>query len=111
MKVLVTGGTGFIGSHLVERLRFEGNEVLCIAKDPLNIQVLKSLGCSVVLADLNNGLMWESVLEGVEQIYHVAGVTRARNPHDYYEGNYHATKKFVEVCSHSSLIFQSEHML
>ncbi len=103
MKVLVTGGTGFIGSHLVERLRAEGDEVVCIAKDPLNIKVLESLGCHVVLADLNNGMMWESVLDGVEQIYHVAGVTRARTPHDYYEGNYLATKRFVEICSHSSL--------
>jgi nucleoside-diphosphate-sugar epimerase len=103
MKVLVTGGTGFIGSHLVERLRSEGDQVVCIAKDPLNIQVLESLGCTVVLADLNNGLVWESLLDGVEQIYHVAGVTRAQNRQDYYEGNYLATKKFVEICSHSSL--------
>jgi nucleoside-diphosphate-sugar epimerase len=103
MKVLVTGGTGFIGSHLVERLCAGGDEVVCVAKDPLNIRLLESLGCTVVLADLNNGLMWDSVLDGVEQIYHVAGVTRARDPGDYYEGNTLATRRFVEICSDSSL--------
>jgi nucleoside-diphosphate-sugar epimerase len=99
MKILVTGGTGFIGSHLVERLRREGHEVLCVAKDVLNAQVLESIGCSVVLEDLNNGVAWESILNGVDCVYHVAGVTRCRSAHEYYEGNYRATKHFVNICS------------
>jgi nucleoside-diphosphate-sugar epimerase len=99
MKVLVTGATGFIGSHLVERLRKEGHEVRCIAKDPMNVKVLEAAGCRVVLGDLNNGVDWDTLLAGVEIIYHVAGVTRCRRPEEYYEGNTIATKRFVEVCS------------
>ena len=99
MKILVTGGTGFIGSHLVERLRRKGHEVRCVAKDRLNVQALESIGCSVVLADLNNGVSWEPLLNDVEYVYHLAGVTRCRSPHEYYEGNFQATKHFVDVCS------------
>ncbi len=99
MKVLVTGGTGFIGSHLVERLRRSGNDVRCIAKDNLNATLLESLNVEVVLADLNNGAGWDSILDGVEYVYHLAGVTRAKWSRDYYEGNYLATKRFIEVCS------------
>ena len=98
-KILVTGATGFIGSHLVERLRREGHEVRCIAKDPLNVKVLEASGCSVVLGDLNNGVDWDALLDGIDIVYHVAGVTRCKRPEDYYEGNYRATQRFVQVCS------------
>lgn len=98
MKALVTGGTGFIGSHLIERLRQRGNEVKCVAKDKLNAAFLESLDVEVVLADLNNGVGWDSVLEGVECIYHLAGVTRVQSSREYYEGNYFATKRLLEVC-------------
>jgi nucleoside-diphosphate-sugar epimerase len=99
MKILVTGGTGFLGSHLVARLRQKGHEVVCVAKDALNAAFIRSLNVEVVLGDLNNGLGWESILDGVAVIYHLAGVTRAKLSKDYYEGNYFATKRIVEVCS------------
>ncbi len=99
MKVLVTGGTGFVGSHLVERLRKKGDEVKCVAKDRLNATLLESLNVEIVLGDLNNGIGWDSILDGVECIYHLAGVTRAKSSKEYYEGNYLATKRFVEVCT------------
>ena len=102
MKVLVTGGTGFIGSHLVERLVQEGHQVRCVAKDRLHSVFLESLGIELMLGDLNNGMDLEAMLDGVECIYHLAGVTRARVNRDYYEGNYLATKKFIEICARSS---------
>ncbi len=101
MKILVTGGTGFIGCHLIERLRKRGDEVRCIAKDRLNAVLLESLDVEVVLADLNNGFGWDSILNGVEYIYHLAGVTRATWTKDYYRGNYFATKRFIEACANN----------
>lgn len=101
MKVLVTGGTGFIGSHLVERLIHEGHQVCCVAKDRLNSVFLESLGIEIVLGDLNNGMDLETILDGVECIYHLAGVTRARLNKEYYEGNYLTTKNFIHVCARS----------
>ncbi|MGA2623427.1 MAG: NAD(P)-dependent oxidoreductase [Bacteroidota bacterium] len=99
MKVLITGATGFIGSHLTERLRRGGNEVLCVAKDRMNIVFLESLNANVVLADLNNGVDWERMLDGVDYIYHLAGLTRAQWSSEYYRENHLATKRFVEVCA------------
>jgi len=99
MKVLVTGGTGFIGSHLIERLRQRGDEVRCVAKDRLNAALLEALNVEVVFGDLNNGVGWESILDGVDYIYHLAGVTRSRSSKEYYEGNFLATKRFIDVCT------------
>jgi dihydroflavonol-4-reductase len=39
------------------------------------------------------------VLEDVECVYHVAGVTRARDVQEYYDGNYVATKRIAEICA------------
>jgi nucleoside-diphosphate-sugar epimerase len=98
MKTLVTGGTGFIGSHLIERLRERGDEVVCVAKDALNVANLEQLRVKVVLADLNNGIGWESLLSGVDYVYHLAGVTRCQSSKEYYEGNFLATKRFLDIC-------------
>jgi nucleoside-diphosphate-sugar epimerase len=102
MKVLVTGGTGFIGSHLVERLLDRGYEVRCIAKDAMNASLLESRGCRVAIGDLNSPGSWEPLLEEAETVYHVAGVTRCRKPAEYYEGNYLATKNVIDVCACNS---------
>lgn len=99
MNILVTGGTGFIGSHLLEALVGEGHRVRTVAKDNRNAGVLESLGVEVVIGDLNNGCAWAPLFDGVECVYHLAGVTRARTNREYYEGNFLATKKFLGVCA------------
>lgn len=101
MKTLVTGATGFIGSHLVERLVQEGHQVTCLAKDRLHYDFLESLQVEIVLRDLNDGNGLEAVLDGVGYIFHLAGVTRAKSYREYYEGNYMATKNFVSICTRS----------
>ena len=99
MKILVTGGTGFIGTHLIERLVKEGHQVRCLAKDRRNIELLESLGVETVIGDLNNGINFRSVLGGVEIVYHLAGITRAKQYREYHEGNYLATKNFLAMCA------------
>jgi len=98
MKTLVTGGTGFIGSHLVERLTERGEQVICVAKDRLNAVALEKIGATIVLGDLTNGVDWGKLFSGVDRIYHLAGVTRASSMRDYYDGNHLATQKFMEMC-------------
>ncbi|MFO7524514.1 MAG: NAD(P)-dependent oxidoreductase [Ignavibacteriaceae bacterium] len=99
MKTLVTGGSGFIGSHVVERLCDKGMQVKCLSKDRLFTNDLTSLNVEIISGDLNGKLDWESILYDVNLIYHIAGVTRAKNYKEYYEGNFQATKNFIETCS------------
>lgn len=78
MKILVTGGCGFIGSHLVERLVCEGHEVIVI--DNLSTGTMGNLGALV--NDPNVHLVTQSILqylrpqffEGVDCIFHIAAI-------------------------------------
>ncbi len=99
MKTLVTGATGFIGSRLVEKLRERGAEVRCLAKDTMNVAALQNLGVEITMADLNNGISWERLLDGVDRVFHLAGATRASRTAEYYTENYLATKRLAEVCA------------
>lgn len=102
MNILVTGATGFIGSHLVERLSREGHTITCLAKETMHVRVLQSLGCRVVLADLANGAPLDRLLRDAHTVYHLAGVTRARHPRDYYQGNVVGTRRLVRACIESA---------
>lgn len=102
---LVTGGTGFIGSHLVTRLRSRGERIRCVAKHEINAASLEEMGTEVILGDLNGDLDLDSVLDGVDRVFHLAGVTRAHDTSDYYEGNVHATARLIDACvRHASTI-------
>ncbi len=98
VTILVTGGTGFLGSYLIEQLVSRGYQIKCLAKDELNAVYLRSLNVEMVLGDLNDGIGWENLLKDVQYIYHLAGVTRARRNEDYYRGNYLATKNIILQC-------------
>ncbi len=102
MKTLVTGGTGFIGSHLIEKLCSKNIEVKCMAKDYLNSDQFKKLNVEFINGDLSNGKLPENLLEDVDNIYHVAGVTHAKSKIDFYNGNYIATKNLIESCIHNN---------
>lgn len=77
MKALVTGATGFIGSHLVQRLIQDGYAVRALARQSSDTVGLESLGVEVVRGDLLDPALMEKAARGCEQLYHLA-VPRAR---------------------------------
>lgn len=89
-KAFVTGGTGFIGSHLAEELLRRGySEVRCLVRsDP---KWLEGTGVTLVNGDLSRiDVLWDA-LAGVDYVYHVAGVTRATDWDTFERGNVKAT--------------------
>ena len=98
MRTLVTGGTGFIGSHLIESLLAGGHAVRCLAKDELNAESLHECGADIVIGDLNGRIDWRTVLSDIDIVFHLAGVTRAKIMRDYYSGNHRSTRHLVDAC-------------
>lgn len=82
--ILVTGASGFIGSHLVERLAAQGESVRCLVhRTPLP----ERAGVASVRGDLATGAGLDAALEGVSTVIHLAGVTKALTEREYYAGN------------------------
>jgi nucleoside-diphosphate-sugar epimerase len=100
-SVLVTGATGFIGSHLVDRLLSEGANVRCLvrATSPRGgaARHLPAQGAKPVLGDLTTRAGLEEALDGVGIVFHVAGVTKALHASDYHLGNVKATQNLLDA--------------
>jgi dihydroflavonol-4-reductase len=99
MKALVTGATGFVGSHVVERLQRSQVEVTALARSPEKAAVLEARGIHVTLADLHHTDGLKRAAAGQDVIYHVAGVVAARNEAEFLRANRDGTRNLVEVAS------------
>jgi nucleoside-diphosphate-sugar epimerase len=98
MKALVTGSTGFIGSHLVDELLNRGYEVKCIVRDESNLRWLEGKEIEIVKGSLFDVEFLEKAVADVDYVYHIAGVTKGRNYNDYYRGNVETTKNLLNAC-------------
>ncbi|MGQ9646026.1 MAG: NAD-dependent epimerase/dehydratase family protein [Thermodesulfobacteriota bacterium] len=98
MKSLVTGGTGFIGSHLVEALIRRGDQVRCLIRNPSHLKWLKDLPIEIVQGNCNDTRSLKSAVTGVDQLFHLAGVTKALDERTYFEINAQGTENLVHAC-------------
>jgi nucleoside-diphosphate-sugar epimerase len=73
-RSLVTGGSGFLGSHLVEALVARGDEVRVLVRPTSKITFLESLGVEFVYGDLNDSQSLKEAVRGMERIYHCAAL-------------------------------------
>ena len=87
MKALVTGGTGFIGSHLTEALIRKGAQVRCLLRKTSDLKWLKGLPIEFVPGDCNDKASLEEAVKGVEWVFHLAGATKAIKEETYFEVN------------------------
>jgi nucleoside-diphosphate-sugar epimerase len=97
MKTLVTGATGFVGSHLAEALRRRGDEVTVLARSASKAAALTPLGVRVVAGDLHDRAALRRAAEGQDVVYHVAGVVAARSEADFIVANRDGTRNLVEA--------------
>jgi nucleoside-diphosphate-sugar epimerase len=94
-KALVTGATGFVGSHLVDRLIERGDEIRCLVRRSSDLKYLRDRSIEFAYGGLDAATDWDAALDGVDMIYHVAGKTFARRARDYYEVNHKGTEAVV----------------
>jgi nucleoside-diphosphate-sugar epimerase len=91
--IVVSGGSGFIGSHLLERLSASGTPARAIVRRKTNLP----RGIEAAHADLVSGQGVAEAVRGARAIIHLAGVTKALKPDEYYAGNSRATENLVRA--------------
>ncbi len=95
MKYLVTGGAGFIGSHIVEALIKKNNDVIVLDNFSTgrknNLEFIKSKKLKVIKVDISNYQKIEKYFYKVEKVFHLAAladiVPSIENPYSYFDSN------------------------
>lgn len=96
MKAFITGGTGFIGSHLVDDLLLQGGQkVSCLVRN--NLKWLEGRDIEVVKGDLFDLKALKQGLEGSQVVYHCAGVVKAPDQQAFIRGNVESTENVLRL--------------
>jgi dihydroflavonol-4-reductase len=97
MKALVTGGTGFIGSHLAEDLAGRGWEVRCLVRRPSGLGWIENLKVQLVRGDCRDKPSLGPAVEGVDHVFHLAGVINGLSWEEYFQANVVGTRNLLET--------------
>jgi dihydroflavonol-4-reductase len=99
-KTLVTGATGFTGSHVARRLSQRGDDVRLAVRETSNTELIEDLDCERVTCDVLDRRGLRRALKGVERVFHVAGMTSV-DPADtdaLFAVNVGGAKTVLEEC-------------
>lgn len=101
MKVFVTGGTGFIGGHVVRKLRNRGDDVVALVRDPNKGKALSDIGCELVEGGLSDTGAIKRGLEGCDAAIHMAAIYEVGIPkgqrQPMYEANVQGTENVLRA--------------
>jgi nucleoside-diphosphate-sugar epimerase len=94
---VVTGASGFVGSHLVDRLIKEGHHVKCILRKSSSRKWLDSKPVEIIDTGLFDRDKLKTILKDADYLFHVAGVVKAKHYQDYLNGNVETTRALLET--------------
>ncbi|MDX9811836.1 MAG: SDR family oxidoreductase [Bacteroidales bacterium] len=98
MKIFLTGGTGFIGSRLTERLLAEGHEPVLLLRNPARVSP-GATGITYVKGDIFSTSALDEGMKGCEWVFHLAAFTKpwSKDPSEAYRTNVTGTINVLEA--------------
>ena len=76
--ILVTGGTGFVGGHVVHELRGRDLSVRCLVRDPRKASKLEAWGCELVGGEMTDAATLRAAVKGAEAVVHLVAIRQGR---------------------------------
>jgi len=99
MLALVTGGQGFVGSHLCARLAAKGHRVRVLARPSSALRNLTGIDVDVVRADLTEPASLPAAVAGCDVVFHVAGALKGLREEDLFRVNADGTQNLAAACA------------
>src|ERR1700691_1366065 len=99
MLALLTGATGFLGSHVARALAEQGADLRLLVRPTSNLKNLEGLNAETTTGDLRNPASLEKAIAGCEVVFHVAADYRlwVRDPAEMYRSNVEGTRAVLEA--------------
>lgn len=97
MRALVTGGTGFVGGHLIEALLARGDTVTALVRSPAKAAALAGRGVTLISGDLTDQPALERAARNQDVVLHLAGLTAARNEAEFLATNRDGTRALLSA--------------
>jgi nucleoside-diphosphate-sugar epimerase len=98
MKILVTGGSGFLGSHVVEQLSAEGHDVVALVRKSSNSRFLQSLkNVELAYGAVEDREAARRAMRGVDAVIHSAGLVKARDEEEFIRTNAGGTENLLDA--------------
>ena len=105
MKILVTGGAGFIGTNLIKKLLSEGHEVVSLDDYETGTQENELEGATYVMGDIDSLTYWKG--EGFDLCYHLAALSRIQpsfeDPTETFRVNTQGSQVVAEWARHNNV--------
>lgn len=98
MKVLVTGASGFLGSHVAEQLVDQGHSVVALVRRSSNTKFLSGLrGVELAYGAVEDAASVTVAMKGVEGVVHSAGLVKARSEREFFTINVEGTRNLLRA--------------
>ncbi len=101
--ILVTGGTGFVGSHLVKRLAQKKIQTRCLIRVNSNIELLKELGIEVAYGDVTDKDSLKKAMQGVGAVIHLVGIIIEHKGATFEIIHKQGTTNVIDVCKEAGV--------
>lgn len=109
MRILVTGGTGFIGGHLLPALARDGHSLRILHRSPRQAEALAAFG-EPFPGDLGDAARLAAAARGMEAVVHAAGVIRGNNEQAFMRGNAEAAARLARACREAGTVLRVVHL-
>jgi dihydroflavonol-4-reductase len=105
MTTLVTGATGFVGSHVARQLVTAGHSVRVLVRHTSNRQILEAWPVEQVEGDLRDASSLAKAMKGIRRVFHVAADYRlwTPRPEEVYESNVRGTQRLLEAAERAGV--------
>ena len=99
MRVLVTGASGFLGSHVADQLSAAGHQVVALVRKSSKVDFLKTLkGVELAYGDVADRDSIREAVKGADAVIHSAGAVKARSPEEFHQINVGGTERILAAC-------------
>ena len=104
MKALVTGATGLLGSHIVDRLLDRGDDVTALARPTSDVSYLREREVPIAYGDVTDADSLRSAVEGADVVYHAAAKVTDWGPWSDFEATtIRGTENVLEAASAAAI--------